>query len=152
MPVAALASSRARRQLDARLGPLRPVARYAPPPRGWLRAIRESLGMAQADVAARLGVTQAAVQQLEVSEQDGTIRLSSLRRVADAMGCDVAYVLLPRTSLAATVRAQAERVVDAENAAAERSMALEAQEATLLPEARERLVDELVGAKRLWRR
>ena len=108
--------------------------------------------MAQADVAARLGVTQAAVQQLEANEQDGTIRLGSLRRVADALDCDVAYVLLPRTSLAATVRAQAERVVTAENGAAERSMALEAQDATLLPEVREQLVDELVGAKGLWRR
>lgn len=143
---------RARRRLDLRLAAFHPPEQYAPPPSGWLRAIRDALGMSQADLGARLGVAPQAVQQLEASERDGTIRLSSLRRAAEAMDCVVAYVVLPRTTLESTVTAQAYRVVDEEIAAAQRTMALEDQAASVSRDTVRDLVDGLIASKRLWRR
>jgi predicted DNA-binding mobile mystery protein A len=143
---------RARQRLDARLRALQPGTRYTPPAAGWVRAIREALGMSQSDLAARLGVTLQSVQGLEASERAGRVRLDSLRRAADAMGCTVEYVLLPRTSLDETVVAQAVAIMNVEAAAGERSMALEAQDATLLPSAARAMVERLVDSKRLWRR
>jgi predicted DNA-binding mobile mystery protein A len=143
---------RSRQRLDERFRGLGAAERYAPPRAGWIRAIRESLGMSLADLGGRLGVTASTVLSMEKSEQAGTIRLSTLRRAAAALDCTVAYVLIPNASLHETVLAQAERVVDAEANAAGQSMALEAQAADLPPAARQAMVDRMVASGRLWSR
>ena len=101
--------AQARRQLDARLQRLRPLAGEPRPHKGWLRAIRDALGMSSTELAARMGVSQQTVPNLERSELHDTIKLETLRRAADALDCDLAYVLVPRTSLDDAVRTQARR-------------------------------------------
>ncbi len=101
--------AQARRQLDARLQPLRPLAGEARPHRGWVRAIRDALGMSSTELAARMGISQQTVPSLERSELHDTIKLETLRRAAGALDCDLVYVLVPRTSLDDAVRAQARR-------------------------------------------
>lgn len=101
--------AQARRQLDARLQRLRPLADAARPHKGWVRAIRDALGMSSTELAARMGISQQTVPNLERSELHDTIKLETLRRAADALDCDLAYVLVPRTSLDDAVRAQARR-------------------------------------------
>jgi predicted DNA-binding mobile mystery protein A len=100
-------ASRARERLDERLQAQRPLAMTPRPHRGWIRAIRDALGMSASELAARMGVTQQAVSALEESEHRDTIRLETLRRAAAALDCELAYVLLPRRTLAETVRARA---------------------------------------------
>lgn len=141
---------RARERLDARFRDLQPVERYALPRLGWVKAIREALGMSLADLGRRMGLTAQTVQDIERSEQAGTIRLDTLRRAAQALDCTLAYVLIPNSSLRDTVVTQAEHVIDAETGAAEHSMALEAQPAALLPSARQAMIDRLVQSGRLW--
>lgn len=147
----AIRARAARRRLDAKLAPLRPAERLIPPPRGWTRAIRDALGMSQADLARRLGVSTQAVSQLEAGEADGSVRLATLRRAAEAMGCTLVYALVPKTGLEEVVTTQAARVAGGEIAAAERSMALEDQAASLPDAARHDLVDRLIASRRLWR-
>ena len=79
------------------------------PPLGWVRAIRDALSMSGSEMAARLGVAQQAVHELERSEANGTIKLETLRRAADALDCDLVYVLLPRQRLEFAVQTQARR-------------------------------------------
>src|SRR5580658_7650966 len=107
----------ARSRLDPRLQRLRPLAGEARPHRGWIRAIRDALGMSSAELATRLGVSQQAVADLERSEAQDTIKLETLRRAADALDCDLAYVLVPRIPLEDEVRAQARRKAQARVAA-----------------------------------
>ena len=102
-------SARVRGYFEARLDRLRLVGEEPTPPRGWIRAIRDSLGMSGTELAARMGVGQSTVSGLEHSEVQGTIRLDTLRRAADSLGCDLVYYLSPRTTLEATVRQQARR-------------------------------------------
>lgn len=99
----------ARQHLDARAQRLRPLARDPRPRRGWIRAIRDALGMSTTELARRLELSQQSVSDLERSEQHETIRLSTLRRVADALDCDLVYALIPRTSLDDATRTQARR-------------------------------------------
>lgn len=99
----------ARRQLEARLQRLRPLVEEPRPHRGWIRAIRDALGMSSTELAARMGVSQQTVPDLERSELQDTIKLATLRRAADALDCDLAYVLVPRTTLNEAVEAQARR-------------------------------------------
>ena len=98
-----------RRRLDRRCGPLRDLVSGLRPHKGWIRATRDALGMSGSQLAARLGVRQQTVHDLEVSEQRRTIRLDSLARAADAMDCDLVYALVPRSSLEETVRTRARR-------------------------------------------
>lgn len=77
---------------------------------GWIQTIRTALGMTTRQLAARIGVTQSTLAELEKSEAADKITLHSLRRAADAMDCDLQYVLVPRGSLKKRVENQAEAI------------------------------------------
>ena len=127
----------ARRQLDKRLDSLRDLDALARPPRGWVRAIREALGMTTAQLARRLGVSQPRVVVLEQAEAKGTITLESLERAAHALDCQLSYVLIPRRPLEALVEERALQLAGKRLAAASHSMALEAQSVAPEDEARQ---------------
>lgn len=63
--------------------------------------------MSTTELAARIGVSQQAIPGLERSERDDTIKLDTLRKVADGLDCDVVCVLVPRRSLEDAVALQA---------------------------------------------
>ncbi|MBI2170297.1 MAG: mobile mystery protein A [Actinobacteria bacterium] len=102
-----LARNLARQQIDRRLGPFRRLGEAARPPKGWIRAIRDSLGMSTTELAKRMGVTQSRISAIERAEARGSIRLDTLARAAEALGCRLTYVLVPERSLEDMVRAQA---------------------------------------------
>jgi predicted DNA-binding mobile mystery protein A len=115
------------RHLDQRFIALRPLAKGQRPPKGWVRAIRDALGMTTTQLARRLGVSQPRVVELEQSEVSSSITLHSLQRAAEALGCRVVYALVPDKPLADTVRERAERVADKRASAVEHTMRLENQ-------------------------
>ncbi len=80
------------------------------PRTGWVQAIRATLGMTTRQLAERLGVGQSTVVALEKSEADERITLHSLRRAAEALDCELHYVLIPRQSLKDRVEQRAEHV------------------------------------------
>src|SRR5208282_6816206 len=106
---------------------LRPVTRFKPPVRGWIKAIREALGMSSAQLAKRLKIKQPTVAAMEQSEMKGTIQLATLRRVAEAMNCTLVYALVPNDSLETIVREQARKAARRQLQAVEHSMLLEDQ-------------------------
>ena len=97
------------------------------PPAGWLRAIREALGMTSGVLAERLGVTASGARKLEQAEAIDAITLGTLRRVADALDCDLQYALVPRRPLRDMRWRQAMRLAQQWQQRAGRTMALEAQ-------------------------
>jgi predicted DNA-binding mobile mystery protein A len=142
-------------QLDRRFARLRPLAAEAPrPARGWIRAIRQALGMTTAQLAKRLRVAQPRVIELEHGEADGNITLKSLRRAAEALGCRLVYTLVPERPLADTLHERASLIAERQLASVEQTMRLEAQEVddkTQRKEAHQRLVEELLRRPaRLW--
>jgi DNA-binding XRE family transcriptional regulator len=81
--------------LDKLLRPLR--GKLPQQPRtGWAKPIRIAQGISTRRMAARLGVSQPAVIQAERSEAAGTISIAQLYRLAEALDCDLRYVLIPR--------------------------------------------------------
>ncbi|HEY5135392.1 MAG TPA: mobile mystery protein A [Candidatus Nanopelagicales bacterium] len=109
MATTSAASKRtARRALDRRLPALSSLAAQTATPRGgWVRAIREALGMSAADLAARMGVVESTVLRLEQNEQARRIQVDTLERAANALGCDLVYALVPREPLEDRVQQQA---------------------------------------------
>ena len=144
-------SKRARAVLDARLAHLTP-ADLAAPRGGWIRAIRDALGMPAAELGRRLDVTHSAVFELERSERAGTIKLNSLRRAAEALDCTLVYALVPKRGLDVTVRAQAEGIADDDLRHVEQTMALEDQSVEVTARARDELVQRLLDTRGLWSR
>lgn len=97
----------ARRHLDERLLPMRPLVGLARPHRGWIRALRDALGMSSTELATRMGTSQSVIPTIERNEVRGAIKLDTLERAADALGCDLVYALVPRTSLGEAVWSRA---------------------------------------------
>src|SRR5260370_41435837 len=114
-------------QLDKRFSLLKPIARETRPERGWIRAVREALGMTTEQLGRRLGVSQARASYLEHAEVSGSITLKSLERAATALGCRVAYVLIPEKTLAETLRKRALAIADNQLNLVEHSMRLAGQ-------------------------
>lgn len=143
------AQSRAR--LDERLAQLGSADRYQPPPRGWIKAIREALGMSTAQLAKRLGVKQPSIVNIERSEEKGSIELATLRRVAEALDCHVVYALVPNRPLESTIRARARSLLLRRRRPIEHSMLLEAQ--AVADSVTERQIDDIIretSPRRFW--
>lgn len=101
---------RARKNLDKRLNKLRNIEEFTIPPRGWIKAIREALGMTTAQLGRRIGVSQPRALQIERSELKGTLTLDSLERAAQALNCRFVYALVPAEPLSAVVEQRAHAV------------------------------------------
>ncbi len=83
-------------QLDRSLQDMRTV-----PPRpssGWIASVREALGITLGQIGKQIGSSRQAVQQLEKAEATDRITLGALRRAAEAMGCELVYALVPKSS------------------------------------------------------
>lgn len=141
-------------QMDKRFRELKPLVGAARPPRGWIRAIREALGMTTAQLARRLGVTQPRIVEMEKAEVHGNITVQSLERAAEAMGCRLVYALVPITPLTRTLEQRASRIAERQLGAVEQGMKLEAQGVSgrkQRRQARQRRIEELLRRPaRLW--
>lgn len=143
------------RQIDTTLARWRLAELPSRPPSGWINAIRTALGMPATYLAKRLGVVASTVARLETSEADETISLATLRRAAEALGCELHYVLVPKKSLADTLDARATHLARDRMGAIAHTMALEAQstsEDTITSQTRDLADTLLKGPRRdLWR-
>lgn len=144
----------ARKHLDRQLAPLRDTTPLKRPPRGWVRAIRNALGMTSAQLAARLGVSQPRVTDIENRENQDALTLSTLRKVAEALDCTLVYALVPNAPLEQTVTQRAAMIADARLRRVNQTMRLEDQavDPADLEAERARIVAELLrrDLRRLW--
>jgi predicted DNA-binding mobile mystery protein A len=141
------------RQLDGALEKWRASLPPTRPASGWLRAIRTTLGMTSVALARRLQLSDSAIRKLEQSEADGAITLASLRRVAEALDCDLHYALVPRKPLKDMLTDRALDVARLRVATVAHHMALEAQSVddAVTESQIEELAEELLRKPRaLW--
>jgi predicted DNA-binding mobile mystery protein A len=105
------------------------LARQAPrPARGWLRAVREAIGVPQQVVAASAKIRRQTLIGFEKSEASDRITLRNLRRIANAMGCELVYAIVPKTgSIEALAEKRARKEATQRVLSVERTMALENQ-------------------------
>ncbi|HLI98341.1 MAG TPA: mobile mystery protein A [Bradyrhizobium sp.] len=140
--------------LDKRFSSLQALTKLQRPPKGWVRAIRDALGMTTSQYARRLGVSQPRVVELEKSEQNGNLTLNTLQRAAEALECRLVYVLIPEHPLEEIVSKRAKLVAELQSQAIEQTMKLEDQAVTDKRAARalrQQMVKELLHhPKRLW--
>ena len=98
------------RQLDKALKPFQELRHRPAPEAGWIRTIRETLGMSLRQLAERADLSKTSVANAESTERRGTVQLDTLQKLAEAMDCDLVYALVPRDSLQKTIEEEAERI------------------------------------------
>jgi len=144
----------AREQLDATLGHFEPLKTLIPPGKGWIRAIRDAVGMTGSQLANRLNVNKQRVSRIEHDEKLGKVKIETLRNVAVAMDCVFVYAFVPRDSLDQAVGRQAEKIAKKRMARSNQMMRLEKQELSDSEKARamQTIIDEIVETmpKSLW--
>ena len=143
---------RARKALDDRLSVFGREPDLARPPKGWIRAIRNAIGMSTSQLARRMNITSQSVNGLEKSEANETIRLETLRTVATALKCRLVYALVPDVPLDDMVNQRARAIVVKAIQGIDHSMALEGQEVP--DDDREDRIQELISEslsdRELW--
>jgi predicted DNA-binding mobile mystery protein A len=97
------------------------------PPRGWLKAIRESLGLTERQQADRLGMTGSTLHKSELAEAEDRITLGQLRKLADGLDCELVYALVPRKPLTQVVEDRARSIALQEVSGVAHTMSLEDQ-------------------------
>jgi predicted DNA-binding mobile mystery protein A len=116
-----------RRQLD-RLFSLPQVLKAVPEfKNGFIREIREALGMTAHQLSLRLDISQPALTQLEQREREGTATLNALRKAAEALDCKFVYALVPNESLQTTLEKRAREAATQLVSRVDRTMHLEDQ-------------------------
>ena len=142
---------RARERLDERLAPLKPAEHFRAP-KGWVRAIRDALGMSGVQFARRLRVQPPSVAALEASEASKDIQLKTLRRAAEALDCTLVYALVPNNSLEGAVRARARKLALRDLGRVAHTMKIEAQETpdSTTDERLEAYIRDKVEERDLW--
>lgn len=143
----------ARKQLEKRLAPLR-ATKPALPPRGWLRAIREALGMTTRQLAARMKVAPSRISTIEKAEVSGTTTIKTLREAAAALDCTFVYAFVPNQPLEEILRDRAARKAALDVARLDHTMRLENQALLKsdLDDERRRVVDLILSGslRGLW--
>ncbi len=73
----------------------RSLQKVAPPPTGWIKAIRTAIGMSMQQLGNRLSITKQSAQEIEQREKDGSITIKSLREAAKALDMQLVYGFVP---------------------------------------------------------
>jgi predicted DNA-binding mobile mystery protein A len=102
-------------------------AQVSQPSIGWVKTIRQALGMSVVQLARRLGISRTSVYKIEKREIERSITIAQLDRVAEALDCHLSYSLVPNISIEAKIRKRALIKAEAELRSANQSMALEAE-------------------------
>ena len=96
--------------------------------KGWIKLIREALGMSTMQLASKVGINQSRISRLENAEIDGDLKLSSLKKIADGLDMQFVYGFVPKDSLENMVLEQAKKIARRRMKRVNHTMRLEEQE------------------------
>ena len=114
------------RALDKKIFDLKSAKNIVPQSSGWIKTVREAIGMTVSQLAARLGVTQPRITKMESNEDN--LKLSTMKKAAEAMNCEFVYYFKPRTTFQNLVDEQAQKKAVEVLKTVNENMALENQE------------------------
>ena len=115
-------------QLDRTLKQLLSCRGITRPPKGWIRALRQASGMTLREFADRMRSGTSSAAKFEKSEAEYRITLNSLRRAAEALGCEFVYALVPKHgNVQGMIQQRAKEAVADDVLAVEHTMGLENQ-------------------------
>ena len=141
-------------QIEEVIKPFRALVDTQPPRRGWIRAIQQALGVTNRQLAKRLHLKPQTIEDMQEYEAKETIKLQTLRKLAQALDCRLVYAVVPNKPLEEMRLEQARKVARRQLKPVAHSMSLEAQGVSDTDQKSEldRLVQKLLAGnpRRLW--
>ena len=117
-----------REQLQKQLDKAQCLLDVQVPYKGWIRSIKDALGMNGRQLAERMGVTKQRVSIIEKQELAGSVTINTMRKSAEALNCAFVYCLVPNADLEDIVREQVRKIAFNWSSRASHTMRLEDQE------------------------
>lgn len=114
------------RALDRKTSGLKSANNIVPRTSGWIKTVREAIGMTVSQLAARLRVTQPRITKMESNEDN--LKLSTMKKAAEALNCEFVYYFKPKTTFQNLVDEQAQKKAAEVLKTVNVNMALENQE------------------------
>ena len=119
------------------------------PSQGWLRTIREVLGMTSTQLACRMGLSQPRIIQMEKNENN--LKIATLEKAATALGCHLVYALVPNEPIEVILQKKAKEKALAYLRKVNDSIGLEDQQIVLDNQIDDLVAELLRGSLRaLW--
>jgi len=121
---------------------------------GWVKTIREVLGLSASQLGKKVGIDQSRISRLENAEKAGNLKLSSLQKIAKGLNMKFIYGFVPEDTLESMVRDQARRIALKRLKTLDNTMRLEKQ--ALSEQEKKRALDDMVekilidNPKDLW--
>ena len=82
-------------QLNEKLDKLTGLQHLIVPPIGWIKAIRNVIGMSMEQLGKKLSITKQAVMDIEKREKNGAITIKSMQEIAKVMDMKFVYGFVP---------------------------------------------------------
>lgn len=123
------------------------------PKNGWVNLIRKTLGFTYAQLSKRLNTSPQVIKKFEQNEVKGSVTINTMRKLADAMDCNLVYALVPKSSLSQIIEDRADMVADSVMNRVSNTMYLESQLPgnVFMQKQKEELKQELKkNLKKLW--
>lgn len=117
-----------REQLDATLQRFKPILLVSPPKKGWIRAVRDALGMTGLQFSKRLNVNPSRVTEMEHGEISGSLTIKTMRKAAESLNCVFVYAIVPQKTLEDIVKKQIQKAAHERFNRISHTMDLEDQE------------------------
>ena len=82
-------------QLNEKMDQLNGMQHVIVPPIGWIKAIRNGIGMSMEQLGKKLSITKQGVMDIEKREKDGAITIKSMQEIAKAIDMQFVYGFVP---------------------------------------------------------
>ena len=143
-----------RQQIQERVNKFLDLTMFPAPKSGWIKTIRNALGMTSYQLAKRMGSSRTNISKIEKSEQKGSISLAMLEQIAQTLNCKLVYCLVPVKPFDKILEDRAKMIAKKKIGLVNYSMILEQQGLTSkqLEQQEIDLVHELLqeNPKKLW--
>jgi predicted DNA-binding mobile mystery protein A len=97
------------------------------PKNGWIKYIRNAIGMTALQLAKRMKVSRRRITKIEEDELQDALTIKTLKAIANAMDCQFVYAILPKTTIKQTIEEQAKKIALQHMAEVSHHMNLEKQ-------------------------
>ena len=139
------------KQVTRKTEALRAIEKEAYTRTGWIKCIRQSIGMSGVQLAKKIGISQNSLSELEKREVSGSITIKKLDETAKALGCRLVYGFIPKENLEEMVEQIALKKAQELLGLADTHMSLEDQEVTSSKSERiELLKNKLINKGDIW--
>lgn len=82
-------------QLNSKMLAYKSLQNVVPPPMGWIKTVRTTIGMSMQQLGKRLSITKQSALEIEQREKEGSLSIKSLREAAKALDMQLVYGFVP---------------------------------------------------------